>query len=183
MADETKDPMREALEDEVRAMEMFARAAESFAAGAAGSPAHWAGADARATAMREAAAMVRKVLAAHPAAPEGTRPPERAAEAHDGAWWLEDAARKAETWAEARDILGAHALANTLREFAAALRGQVASLREQVEAAPGVSAGGEALPKYPPCPRGIICCLGSHESHARGECDAGAETGTPGKGA
>jgi len=27
------------------------------------------------------------------------------------------------------------------------------------------------LPKYPPCPKGIICCLGSHESHARGECD------------
>jgi|GEM_PF-5495441 len=23
---------------------------------------------------------------------------------------------------------------------------------------------------YPPCPKGIICCLGSHESHAREEC-------------
>ena len=49
-------------------------------------------------------------------------------------------------------------------------------------AAPGVSAGGEALPKYPPCPLGIICCLGSHESHARGECDAREGTGTPGAG-
>ncbi len=37
------------------------------------------------------------------------------------------------------------------------------------------------LPNYPPCPRGIIECLGSHEAHARGECDfAPAASQAPG---
>lgn len=69
----------------------------------------------------------------------------------DGAWWLDDAARKAETWAEARTLRGAADAANTLREFAAALHGQAALLREQAAARdggpthPGRAAPGDAL--------------------------------------